>query len=60
MYVAAGRRCRRIDVAVGVDPDETDALLLLAIKLGHAAHRSCRNGMIAAENHRNHSFLQGL
>jgi hypothetical protein len=31
-----GRRIGRVDVGVGVDPDQADVLVLAAIELGHA------------------------
>src|SRR5437764_12554840 len=60
MHVAAGRAGRSVDVAMGIDPDEPDALLLPAVKFRHTAHSSCCNGMIASKNQRNHSSPQTL
>src|SRR5262249_51819214 len=60
MDVATWRSSGSIDVAVRIDPDQPDALLLLSIKLRDAAHRTYRNGMIASQDHWNHAFLQGL
>ena len=36
MHIAAGRRIRRIDVGVSVDPDQADSLFLPSIEFGHA------------------------
>src|SRR3954463_8349157 len=60
MHVAARGSGWRIDIAVCVNPDQTDALLLTTVELGHTAYRSCRDGMISAEYQWNHPLLQRL
>src|SRR5438270_13934009 len=60
MYVAARGSGGRVDVAVRVNPDQTDALILTTVELGHTAYRACRNGMISAEYQWNHPLLQRL
>src|SRR6478672_1778738 len=42
VHVAAGRGIGRVHVAVGVDPDEANLLVLLAIELGDAGYRARR------------------
>ena len=49
MHIAAGRGIGSIDVGVGVDPDEADALVLPAIEFGNARDGACRHGVISAE-----------
>jgi hypothetical protein len=48
--VAAGARLRRVHVAVGVEPDEADALLLLAVVARDAGDRAHRDRVVAAEH----------
>ena len=52
MHVAAGRGLGRVHVAVRVDPDQPDLLILLAVELGHARDRSGRNRVVATEHER--------
>ena len=60
MHVSAGRRVRRVDVGVRVDPDQAHLLILPAVKFGDARHRSGGHGMISAQRQRNLSRLQRL
>src|SRR5258708_24770477 len=52
VHVAAGRSFGRIDVGMGVNPDESDLLLLLAIKLGHARNPAAGHPLIPPHHHR--------
>ena len=58
--IAAGRGLGRVHVAVGVNPDQSDLLVLAAIKLGHACHRSRRHRVVSAQHQRNFAGFQRL
>ena len=64
VHVAAGRGLGRVDVGMGVNPDQPDLLLLhaplLAEKLGHPGHRPGRDGMVSAQHQRKFSRFQRL
>ena len=56
--VAAGRTRRRVHVAVRVDPDQADRLLLPADEIGRRGDRSGRQAVIAAEDERKPALLE--
>src|SRR5689334_18162986 len=60
MNITARRSSRSVDVAVSVDPDETDALIETAIVLGYSADGSGGNRMISSEDKRKHALLKRL
>ena len=47
--IAAGRGFRSVDVAVRVDPKQSDPLISAAIKLGDAGDSSRSYGVVAAK-----------
>ena len=55
-----GEALGRVDVGVGVDPDQSDFLVLAAIELGDAGHRSRRHRVVAAQHQRNLAGFQRL
>src|SRR5579872_4795552 len=58
--VTAGRAVWCVDIGVGVDPNETDLLILPAIKFCHARNSSRSHGMISAQNQRHLTCLQSF
>ena len=60
MHVAAGRGFGRVDVGVGVDPDQADALVLAAVELGDAGDRAGCHGMVAAQHQRDFAGFERL
>ncbi len=58
MHVAAGRGLRRIDVGVGVDPDEADFLLPATIELGYTGDGAYGDGVVATQGERRHAFFE--
>ena len=60
VHVAAGRGLRRVDVGMGIDPDQADLLSFAPVELRDARDRARRNGMVAAEDHGRHAFFERL
>src|SRR5215831_5746851 len=50
--VATGRRFGGVDIAVGVDPDQADALVLPTVKFGDSGDRAGSDGVIPAQHER--------
>ncbi len=60
MNIAAGRGFGRVDVAVGVDPQQADALMVAAIKFGDPADGARGDGVVAAKRERNLARFERL
>ena len=60
VHVAAGRGLGRIDVAVRVNPEQSDLLVLPAIEFGNARYRSGRDGMVSAKHERDLAGFKSL
>src|SRR6185437_1683650 len=58
--VAAGRSFGRVEVGVGVDPDEADFLLPLAVKGGDTGDGPGGDGVVSAEDDGAHAFFERL
>ena len=52
------RGFRGVDVGVGVEPDESDALLAAAIELGQAGDGADTHGVVAADRERHSALAQ--
>jgi len=60
MHVAAGRAFWGVDVAMSVDPEQSDFLVLLTVKLRNSGDCPGCNRVIAAQGERNLPRRQGL
>src|ERR1700740_3034959 len=56
--VAGGRGLRSIHVAVSIDPEQSNFLVLPAVELGDPGHGAGSDGVIAAEDERNGAGLE--
>src|SRR5215472_15541663 len=60
MNVAAGAAFRRVHVAVGVNPDAADGLLLVVMELRYPSQRANGNRMVPTKRNGKHPVFQRL